>query len=135
MEHCHYYRPFPSGQEATVAEALPKLETLFNLSRALTDSEVWGLTILPGSGINSKTVSEILSRLLPLGLKEIHLSGGQWVPNDMAFKRPDMGMGFGGESDWGIWRTQTDEVREVRRIVDEMLAEFIQKHNHPEICP
>jgi len=53
----------------------------------------------------------------------------------MAFKRLDMGMAFGGESDWGIWRTQTDEVREVRRIVDEMLAEFIQKHNHLEICP
>lgn len=135
MVYCHRYRSFPSGQEATVAEALPKLESLFHLSQALTNSEVWGLTILPGSGINSKTVPEILSRLLPLGLKEIHLSGGQWVPNNMAFKRPDMGMGFGGESDWGIWRTQTDEVREVRRIVDEMLAEFIQKHNHLEICP
>lgn len=131
MEYCHHYQSFPSGQEATVAEALPKLETLFHLSRALTDGEVWGLTILLGSGINSKTVPEILSRLLPLGLREIHLSGGQWISNDIAFKRLDMGMGFGGESDWGIWRTQTDEIREVRKIVNEMLAEFIPKHNYP----
>lgn len=70
---------------------------------------------------------EILTRLLPLGLREIHLSGGRWVPNGMGFKRPNMGMGLGGESDWGVWRTQRDKVREVRRIVDEMLEEFL--HN------
>lgn len=45
----------------------------------------------------------------------------------MGFKRPNMGMGLGGESDWGVWRTQRDKVREVRRIVDEMLEEFL--HN------
>ncbi|KAL9716403.1 hypothetical protein Ac2012v2_000850 [Leucoagaricus gongylophorus] len=120
-------RIMTSGQEPMVAQALTKLEHLFRLSSTLTDHEVWGITILPGSGINAKTVPEILSRLLPLGLREIHLSGGQWVPNDMIFKRPNMGMGFGGGSEWGIWRTQTDKIREVRKIVDETLAEFVRK--------
>jgi copper homeostasis protein len=116
-----------SGQEPTVIQALLKLESLFQLSKTLTDHEVWGLTILPGSGINAKTVPGILARLLPLGLREIHLSGGHWVPNGMDFKRPNMGMGLGGESDWGIWRTQTDKVKEVRRIVDATLEEFVRQ--------
>jgi copper homeostasis protein len=101
------------------------MESLYRLSKSLTDHEVWGLTILPGSGINAKTTPEILERLLPLGLKEIHLSGGRWVANGMGFKRPNMGMGLGGESDWGIWRTQTDKVKEVRRIVDVQVEEYM----------
>jgi copper homeostasis protein len=102
------------------------MESLFQLAKSLTDHEVWGLTILPGSGINAKTVPEILARLLPLGLREIHLSGGRWVPNGMVFRRPNMGMGLGGESDWGIWRTQMDKIKGVRKIVDATLEEFIR---------
>lgn len=45
----------------------------------------------------------------------------------MAFKRPNMGMGLGGESDWGVWRTQSDKVREVRRMVDAMVEDFVRK--------
>ncbi|KAJ3569720.1 hypothetical protein NP233_g4867 [Leucocoprinus birnbaumii] len=121
-------RILTSGQEPTVSQGLTKLESLFNLSKSLTDHEVWGLTILPGSGINAKTVPEILNRLLPLGLRELHLSGGQWIPNGTSFKRPNMGMGLGGESDWGVWRTQTNKVREVRRIVDATMAEFVRQN-------
>ncbi|KAF9454215.1 hypothetical protein P691DRAFT_718235 [Macrolepiota fuliginosa MF-IS2] len=120
-------RILTSGQEPTAIQALPKIESLFQLSKTLTDHEVWGLTILPGSGINAKTVPELLARLLPLGLREIHLSGGRWLPNNMVFKRPNMGMGLGGESDWGVWRSQTDKVRDVRRIVDTMLEDFVRK--------
>lgn len=107
-------------------QALSKLESLYNLSKSLTDHEVWGLTILPGSGINAKTIPEVLTRLLPSGLKEIHLSGGRWVANGMGFKRPNMGLGLGGESDWGVWRTQTDRVKEVRRMVDIHVEEYMR---------
>ncbi|KAF5352725.1 hypothetical protein D9756_005879 [Leucocoprinus leucothites] len=121
-------RVLTSGQETTVGQGLTRLESLFHLSKTLTDHEVWGLTILPGSGINAKTAPEVLARLLPLGLREIHLSGGQWVSNGMSFRRPNMGMGLGGESDWGVWRAQADKVREVRRIVDVTLAEIARQN-------
>lgn len=118
---------FFSGQETTVVQALSKMESLYNLSKSLTDHGVWGLTFLPGSGINAKTLPEILERLLPQGLREIHLSAGRWVANGMVFKRPNMGMGLGGESDWGIWRTQRDMVKDVRRVVDIKVEEHMRR--------
>ncbi|EKM84040.1 hypothetical protein AGABI1DRAFT_110635 [Agaricus bisporus var. burnettii JB137-S8] len=120
-------RILTSGQETTVVQALSKMESLYNLSKSLTDHGVWGLTFLPGSGINAKTLPEILERLLPLGLREIHLSAGRWVANGMVFKRPNMGMGLGGESDWGIWRTQRDMVKDVRRVVDIKVEEHMRR--------
>lgn len=76
------------------------------------------LTILPGSGINNRTVSTLLDALLPHGLTEIHLSGGEWVPSTMRHRREGMGMGTPGAGEWGTWRTQKDSVRAVKASVD-----------------
>ncbi|KAF8078932.1 copper homeostasis protein cutC [Lyophyllum atratum] len=111
-------RILTSGQGKSVPGALPTLESLFRATRALIENEPCGLTILPGSGINPQTVGPILDSLLPLGLQEIHLSGGHWKEGGMSFKREGMGMGTGGAGDWGVWVTDAQIVREVREIVD-----------------
>lgn len=80
---------------------------------------------MAGSGINENTLAPLLKVLLPAGLREIHLSGGEWVASDMVFKRSGMGMGIDGDAEWGIWRTQDDQVRKVREISDSMWNEFI----------
>ena len=95
------------------------LEELFDEAKSLVEDGVWGLTLMPGSGINTNTVATVLESLLPRGLCEIHLSGGKWVESEMEFRRAGMGMGSGGEGDWGIWVTQEDEIRGVREAVDE----------------
>ncbi len=89
------------------------------LEHAATVETEGSLTILPGSGINPATLQDILSALLPHGLKEIHLSAGSWIPSAMRFRKKDMGMGVGGAGEWGIWRTSQSVVRSVREIVDE----------------
>jgi copper homeostasis protein CutC len=61
-------------------------------------------TIMPGSGINGKTIQPIFEQLKPL---EIHLSGGRWVPSD-AYQKEDLGMG-----EWAIWKTDTEKVEAV----------------------
>ena len=38
-----------------------------------------------------------------------------------------MGMGIGGNGEWGIWRTDEDRVRDVRKQVDEAWKEFVGK--------
>ncbi|EDR15222.1 uncharacterized protein LACBIDRAFT_320880 [Laccaria bicolor S238N-H82] len=110
---------FDSGQGKAAHLALPMLEELFEEAKSLVEDEVWGLTLMPGSGINTKSVATVLESLLPRGLCEIHLSGGKWVEGEMEFKRAGMGMGSGGEGNWGIWVTQEDEIRGVREVVDE----------------
>jgi copper homeostasis protein len=92
--------------------------SLFHTTKRIVGEEPWGLSILPGSGINAKTAEGILDILLPLGLREIHLSGASWIEGDMVYRRDGMGMGVGGRGEWGTWTTSEQSVREVRVIAD-----------------
>jgi copper homeostasis protein len=80
---------------------------------------------MPGSGVNNKSFSSIVPSLLPLGLREIHMSGGRWTPGGMAFRRDGMGMGSDDDGEWGVWRTQESEVRKVREMADVAWKEYI----------
>ena len=42
----------------------------------------------------------------------------------MHFKKDGMGMGVGGDGEWGIWRTNEDVVRGVRKAIDETWQKF-----------
>jgi copper homeostasis protein len=94
------------------------LQSLYRATKRLVEDEPWGLTILPGSGINAETVGSVLDALLPLGLQGIHLSGAGWVEGGMLHRREGMGMGVGGEGEWAVWTTDERMVREVREIAD-----------------
>ncbi|KAJ7070727.1 copper homeostasis CutC domain-containing protein [Mycena amicta] len=108
-------RILTSGHGQTAPEALDALKSLCRLTTG-------GLSILPGSGINSETVRPVLDALLPLGIKELHLSGGGWVGGGMLYRRDNMGMGS-GESEWSIWVTSEAKVRNVRHVADEVWGE------------
>lgn len=95
------------------------LAELLKISNAHADNE-GGPTILPGAGINANTISSVLTNLLPHGLTEVHMSGGQWREGVMIHRRDGLGMGAGGGHDWDIWRTDEAAVRAVRRAVDSL---------------
>lgn len=42
----------------------------------------------------------------------------------MRFRKEGMGMGVGGQGEWGIWRTSEDVVRRVRKTVDDAWEKF-----------
>ncbi|PSS36805.1 hypothetical protein PHLCEN_2v1349 [Hermanssonia centrifuga] len=111
-------RILTSGHGKTAPSSLP---VLISLLRGSCSENHPPLTILPGSGINPNTVGSLVKALTPHGLREIHLSAGGWVPGEMEYKKDGMGMGIGGEGEWGIWRTSEEAVRWVRRIVDETI--------------
>lgn len=106
------------GKTAPSAEALQVLKGLFRMN-SVNEHRSSMISILPGSGINPKTIGTILDVLLPMGLREVHLSAGGWVPSEMVHRPEGMGMGVAGEGEWGIWRTKEETVREVRHAVDE----------------
>lgn len=109
------------GKKATTPESLEVLQDLLERASA-ADADNGALTILPGSGINPETIHDVLSTLLPHGLKEVHLSAGAWIPSAMRFRRADMGMGVGGAGEWGIWRTRETIVHAVRTAVDDAVG-------------
>jgi copper homeostasis protein len=76
------------------------------------------IEILPGSGINSSTVSALCQALLPHGLREVHMSGGHWIDGASIWRRNGMGMGIGGAGEWGIWRTSGSAIRAVKDAID-----------------
>lgn len=101
-----------SGQSPKAPDSLAVLQKLLRDAKRTLD-------ILPGSGITADTAAPLLDALLPYGLREIHLSAGAWVPGEAAFRREGMGMGIGGDGEWGVWRASEDVVRAVRQIADE----------------
>ncbi|KAF5312449.1 hypothetical protein D9619_002626 [Psilocybe cf. subviscida] len=116
-------RVLTSGHRPSVTEGLPVLKQLFKTRKELIEDADWGLTIMPGSGVNSESLPNLLQNLLPRGLKEIHLSGGTWLPSQMSLRVNGMGMGD-LDNEWSIWRTVEEEVRKVREIADSHWAGY-----------
>ncbi|PPQ78941.1 hypothetical protein CVT25_002392 [Psilocybe cyanescens] len=117
-------RILTSGHKPKAPEGAITLEKLFTKRKEIVGDAVWGLTIMPGSGINNNTLPALMNQLLPLGLKEVHLSGGQWIPGDMVFKRAGMGMGIDQDTEWKVWRTQKDEIRKARDVAKNTWLEY-----------
>ena len=107
-------------------EGLSALDTIFKTRKSIIEDEAWGLAIMPGSGINGATLPKLLRAFLPLNLREIHLSGGRWLPSEMIFKRSGMDLGAGKEGEMAVWRTEEQEVRVVRDIADAMWRDYYQ---------
>jgi len=119
-------RILTSGQANKVMDGLSTLETIFETRKSIIEDEAWGLAIMPGSGIDGTTLPKLLQTLLPLNLREVHLSGGRWIPSEMLFKRSQINLGAGTEGEMGVWRTEEDEVRVVREIADAMWTDYHQ---------
>ncbi|KAF5323378.1 hypothetical protein D9611_005591 [Ephemerocybe angulata] len=111
-------RLLTSGHGKSVPESLGTLELLFKTAKRLQGDAVWGLTIMPGGGVNRNSITTIVQQLLPRGLREIHLSGGRWNSSAMQFKREGMGFGASVEREWAVWATSKKEVYRVREAAD-----------------
>jgi len=117
-------RILTSGQANKVLDGLSTLDSIFKTRQSIIQDEAWGLAIMPGSGINGDTLPKLLETLLPLNLREIHLSGGRWLPSEMPFQRSGLHFGAGKEGEMGVWRTEEQEVRLVREIADAMWRDY-----------
>ncbi|KAF8514749.1 copper homeostasis CutC domain-containing protein [Gautieria morchelliformis] len=110
-------RILTSGHGKYAPENLATLSSMASLALTFRPP----ITILAGSGINVNTAHAIARCDWWKRFKEVHLSAGQWIDGHMQFRKEGMGMGGGGASDWGIWRTDSDIVREVRQIMEDSL--------------
>jgi copper homeostasis protein len=95
----------------TAIDALPEIGRLLrNCAR--------GPIIMPGSGISPTSVGLLLADLLPFGLSEVHMSGGEWVSGTAEWKKAGMGMGVTEERAWDIWKSSSEKISGVRRVLD-----------------
>lgn len=116
---------FSSGRGITAPSSLDALKSIFKEVDELNKQRDKPLIVLPGSGINPKTISLVLEALLPLGLQEVHLSAGSWIASEMKYRPIGMNMGVGGEGEWGIWRTDESKVASVKGIINDYVRRVV----------
>jgi len=126
-------RVLTSGRKKKAPESIPELKAMLKAVHSVRTNTTprLDLIILPGSGITPVTARPLVKELLPLGLREVHMSGGSWMPGQMQYRRRDMGMGVGEDHEWDIWRTEESVVRAVRQAIDTEIAIFL-KNEHLE---
>ena len=74
------------------------------------------ISILAGGGIKASTIEKLLKQT---SLTAFHMSGKIVVESGMEFRNPAVSMGLPGISEYNIWLTDENNVREARRVLDE----------------
>lgn len=107
-----------SGRSGSRPTALDGIVTLTQLAER---SALVSLGVLPGSGVNAGTVAHILKALWTHGVREVHMSGGEWLDSETVSTARLEDMDMGG---WKVWRTSEHKVRAVRDAVDLLSEEL-----------
>ena len=98
-----------SGQAPSSLEGIDLYEKLIEKANG-------EISILAGGGIKASTIEKLLKQT---SLTAFHMSGKIVVESSMVFRNPAVSMGLPGISEYNIWLTDENNVREARRVLDE----------------
>lgn len=102
-------RILTSGQQLTAAEGV-------SLIGRLKEKAAGRISIMPGSGVNEKTVAAIVNGS---GVNEIHFSAVAFDQSGMAFRNEKIsGMGNEDGSEYKLRTVDPGRVREIRRLAE-----------------
>jgi copper homeostasis protein len=98
-------RLLTSGQKDKVTDNLPLIKKLVDLSGG-------SVSIMPGGGISSQNIQNII---LSTNVLECHMTGKKDIPSRMKYKNPEVSMGDNHELP--EYATSVTDAEEIRRIV------------------
>lgn len=98
-----------SGQAPSSLEGIDLYEKLIEKANG-------EISILAGGGIKASTIEKLLKQT---SLTAFHMSGKIVVESSMVFRNPAVSMGLPGISEYNIWLTDENNVREARGVLDE----------------
>ena len=98
-----------SGQAPSSLEGIDLYEKLIEKANG-------EISILAGGGIKASTIEKLVKQT---SLTAFHMSGKIVVESSMEFRNPAVSMGLPGISEYNIWLTDENNVREARRVLDE----------------
>lgn len=99
----------------TSGQAPSSLEGI-DLYQKLIEKANGEISILAGGGIKASTIEKLLKQT---SLTAFHMSGKIVVESSMVFRNPAVSMGLPGISEYNIWLTDENNVREARKVLDE----------------
>lgn len=97
-----------SGQEA---DCLAGMEVLGKLIEEAPE----GLDILIGAGVTPEVIRQFLSQM---PARHFHMSGKKVLESEMQWRNPKVNMGLPGISEFEIYRTDSNVIREARHILE-----------------
>lgn len=75
-----------------------------------------GMSILIGAGVTPK----VIARMLPLmPARQFHMSGKRVLESEMTYRNPRVSMGLPGISEFEIYRTDAEAIRQAARLLEE----------------
>lgn len=88
-----------------------------DLLRELVERSNERITIQAGSGVNA----EAIRKIYPIThAKAYHMSGKVTLDSPMTYRREGVNMGLRGLSEFEIWRTDPEKIREARKVLEEL---------------
>lgn len=84
------------------------------LLRRMVEESAGTVDILVGSGVNAS----VIERLLPItGARSYHMSGKKVLDSPMVYRKKGVSMGLPAFSEYEIWQTEEDAIREAAEVL------------------
>ena len=88
-----------------------------DLLRELEEKSRGRITIQAGSGVGAS----VIRQLYPLtGIKAYHMTGKRVIDSEMQFRKDGVNMGLPMLSEYEIWRTDADNIRAAKKVLEEL---------------
>lgn len=106
-----------SGQKNSCLEGAPLISELIKRAEGRID-------IMAGAGVSA----DVIRKMLPMmDIRSFHMSGKTTLDSGMSFRKGDVSMGLPLMSEYEIWRTDPEKIREAVSVLSEYASkEYIQ---------
>lgn len=86
------------------------------LLKELVEKSAGRITIQVGSGVNAEVIREVHKKT---GAAAFHMSGKKTLDSAMTYRKEGVNMGLPSLSEFEVWRTDEEEIRKARKVLDE----------------
>ena len=87
-----------------------------DLLKELIEKSAGRITIQAGSGVNAEVIREVHKKT---GATAFHMSGKKTLDSAMTYRKEGVNMGLPSLSEFEVWRTDEEEIRKARKVLDE----------------
>ncbi len=87
-----------------------------DLLKELVEKSAGRITIQAGSGVNAEVIREVHKKT---GAAAFHMSGKKTLDSAMTYRKEGVNMGLPSLSEFEVWRTDEEEIRKARKVLDE----------------
>lgn len=86
-----------------------------DLLKELDEKANGRIKIMAGSGMNPDRIKEFLNKT---SIRSFHMSAKKILNSEMVYRNKNVNMGISGVSEYEIWRTDKDEIKRAREILN-----------------